>query len=94
MNPYLRKLKKRVYVTLDLPEEADEETSRVTMVGRGSLLVENHKGALVCSDTRIRLLTVQGVLSVTGEGLQLLEFSESRAFVRGRLFGCVFDEEI
>ena len=57
--------------------------ARVTAIGSGRLLVENHTGLLELTDTRVRLNTGGGVLTVTGEGLRLCEARPRTMIVTG-----------
>ena len=57
--------------------------ARVTAIGSGQLLIENHTGLLELTDTRVRLNTGGGVLTVTGEGLRLCEARPRAMIVTG-----------
>lgn len=87
-----KNLKKAVFRVLDLPEEADGNTIKVTMVGRNDLLVENHKGVLQYAVELVRLLSSDGVLRVEGAQLMLSEFGMGRAYIRGEIAGWRFED--
>lgn len=74
---------RQLLTKLDLPVETDATVPKITMVGRGDLLVENHTGVLQYDPARIRLTTHEGILEIGGTGLNLLELSTGRAYVRG-----------
>ena len=57
--------------------------ARVTAIGSGRLLVENHTGLLELTDTRVKLNTGSGVLTVIGEGLRLCEARPRAMIVTG-----------
>ena len=78
---------------LDLPEETSSEVPKLTMVGRGDLLVENHTGVLQYSKNKIRLYTREGILCIEGCKLELLEFGVSRAYIRGEISSCSYPQE-
>lgn len=84
------KWKRAILSALDLPVETEPTVPKMTMVGRGDLLVENHKGVLQYDKTNVRLLTHDGILHITGENLELLELAAGRAYVRGRLEGALY----
>ena len=66
-----------------LPEDAGTVGARVTMTGRGAVLVEGQHGVVELSGACIRLRTKDGVLSVLGEALQLRELSLDVAMITG-----------
>lgn len=63
-----------------LPEAVEV---RVTMMGRGSVLVEGQRGVVELGVSCIRLRTAYGVLSIRGTGLRLQELSADAAMIRG-----------
>ena len=75
--------KRAILRSLDLPEEADGETVRVTMLGRDSLLVENHGGVLQFSAQAVRLFDGDGVLRVYEVQIPGKKRMETSAFLRG-----------
>ncbi len=66
-----------------LPEDALGDSARVTMTGRSGVLVEGQRGVIELGETRIRLRTGGGVLTVTGERLRLRELSVDAALICG-----------
>ena len=92
MGKHRKTWKRAILRSLDLPEEADGETVRVTMLGRDSLLVENHGGILQFSAQAVRLFDGDGVLRVEGTELTLAELCAGRALVRGRISGWHFED--
>ncbi len=83
---------RQLLTKLDLPVETDATVPKLTMVGRGDLLVENHTGVLQYDSAHIRLTTHEGVLEIKGTGLQLLELSTGRAYVRGMIAQIGYEE--
>ena len=65
------------------PEDLMGRCARVTAIGSGRLLIENHTGLLELTDTRVRLNTGMGPLTVTGEDLQLCEARPRAMIVTG-----------
>ena len=82
---------RRVLRALDLPEEVDLNVPKFTMLGNTDLLVENHRGILQYNEGLIRLVTADGVVRITGTGLELTEFGSERVLVRGALNGWCFE---
>ena len=77
-----RKLR-RMTLACGWPEDALTLGARVTMMGRGSVLIEGQHGVVELSSERIRLRTKGGVIAVEGEGLCLRELSTDAAMIEG-----------
>lgn len=88
-----RSIRKTVSRILELPQDLDPHLVQITWVGRSSLLIEQHRGIIGFEPHRIRLLSEQGTLCVTGNDMQLCELSQSRAFLEGDLIGISFEDE-
>ena len=65
------------------PEDLMGRCARVTAIGSGRLLIENHTGLMELSETRVRLNTGMGPLTVTGEDLRLCEARPRTMIVTG-----------
>lgn len=65
-----------------LPEDAFTSGTRVTLICRGAVLIEGQRGVVELSETRIRLKTLHGVLSIEGKALTLQELSVDAAMIR------------
>lgn len=74
---------RRIALHSSLPEDALTSGARVTMIGRGSVLVEGQRGVVELSGCRIRLKTRDGMLSVLGRALELRELSADAAMIAG-----------
>ena len=71
----------------DLPQELDAHRFFVQWYGMDECLVDQHRGILLFDSAMIRLQTDQGVLCVTGNGLELEALTESRAKINGQIAG-------
>lgn len=78
--------------SLSLPPEIDLSLPKLTMYGRGELLLENHRGVLCYTDTEARFLTEDGMVVVRGRDMELFEFSVERACLRGRIDGWLYGD--
>ncbi len=58
---------------------------RVVISGKDRLLVEEHRGILAYSDTKLLLRLADGKLSVSGETLEISEYGERDIVVTGRI---------
>lgn len=75
---------------LDAPQldwfcDVSGRAARVTSIGGHMLLVENHTGILEFTDSRIRLSTKCGQLSVEGSDLSLFEARSDMLAIRGHI---------
>ena len=93
----MKKKKKRlapqVIRLLDLPEELDAKTPRITVHGRSDMLVENHMGILRYAADEVRLVTGAGELCVQGAGLTLRLLGQEQLYIAGELKNWAYDEE-
>ena len=55
---------KRFALSLGLPEDSTGDCARVTLVGQSAALVEGQHGVIELTESRVRLRTGRGVLSV------------------------------
>ncbi len=82
---------RRMLRALDLPEEADLESAKFTMLGSRELMIENHRGILGYTAEEVRVATAEGVARVRGEGLVLTELGGERIFLSGRVTGWMYE---
>lgn len=78
-----KKRLRRLSLAAGLPEDALTSGARVTMLGRGCVMVDGQRGVVELSAARIRLMTDDGVLCVCGTGLELVELSAEAAMIGG-----------
>lgn len=83
---------RRLLRAFDLPEDPDENVLRSTLIGRRDLLIENHKGISAYTDVSIRLLSAEGGVEITGQGLELTELNGEMAQIRGRVDALRYEE--
>lgn len=79
------KLRRAILSALDLPEETEPNVPKFTMVGKNDLLIENHKGVLQYDSRQVQFMIYEGAICIKGEGLELLQMSDTRAYVRGQV---------
>lgn len=78
--------------TLDLPAETLPGVPKVTMLGRDTILIENHKGILEYGPGCVRLITALGILRIGGDELELTELGKELVTVRGHADSVLFEE--
>lgn len=77
---------------MDLPEETSRRFPCLRLSGNERLEVENHRGVLELTRTRIRLYTSLGILRVSGNCLEMRECGRETALIDGRI--CAVEYEI
>lgn len=77
------KRNRRLSLMCGLPEDVLSSGARVTLMGRDCVLVEGQRGVVELDESRIRLRTRDGVLSVMGAALRLRELSSDAAMIAG-----------
>ena len=80
---------KRFALSLGLPEDSTGDCARVTL-GQSAALVEGQHGVIELTESRVRLRTGRGVLSVLGEGLRLRELSVDAALIEGHVLTATY----
>jgi len=66
-----------------LPREAIGKTLRVVLMGRGSVLVERHRGVITYLPDQLKLRLENGYLEIRGHSLRIREYSAGDAAVEG-----------
>ena len=74
---------RRMTLMCGLPEDALLSGARVTMMGRGCVVVEGPCAVMELGSARIRLSTKSGVVSVQGQELRLRELTQNAAMIEG-----------
>ena len=75
---------------LGLPEDATSDCARVTLSGQSAALVEGQHGVIELTESRVRLRTGRGVLTVQGEGLRLRALSVDTALIEGHVMTATY----
>ena len=75
-------------LSLGLPEDATSDCARVTLSGQSAALVEGQHGVIELTESRVRLRTGRGVLTVQGEGLRAL--SVDAALIEGHVLTATY----
>ena len=83
--PRRRRLARRWLEYLDIPVETLPGVPKVTLLGRETVLIENHKGVLEYNAGCVRLITALGVIGVRGDELELKELGSELVTVTGTI---------
>ena len=70
---------------LEWPRDLAGGCARTTAIGSDRLLVENYTGILELTDTRVRLATGEGPITITGQNLMLCDARRCALIVKGQL---------
>ena len=85
------RLGRRILESLDIPEECYSAAAKITLWGKETLLIEKHKGIFSCEEERVRLFTNLGILRIDGEKHTLLELSNERLYITGKVEGIAYE---
>ena len=85
------KLRRGIIELLDLPAEAVENTSRITVLGQAHMLLENHTGIFEYGSERIRIAAGSKMICVSGGGLVLRELSAGQVYIGGMIEGVHYE---
>jgi len=91
-----KKRKQQIHVVagvmraMDLPEETDSGIVKVTMLGHRRALIENHRGVYAYTEDGVSLTGAEGVISVSGEGLEIRQLDAERIWVEGYITGVYY----
>lgn len=80
-----RKRWQRVGALFDIPDDVTMNVTRITMVGRHHLLIENHKGIIEYTNERLRIHVDEGELCIGGDGLSLSVIEPEQVEVQGTI---------
>lgn len=79
------RLAAKLAALLELPGEILTNGSRVTLLGRERLVIENHRGLLVYTGEQILLQTPEGRLLITGTNLNIGAIAPDQVSVDGAI---------
>lgn len=72
---------------LEIPKDAVYDVPRITLVGGLQILIENHKGILEFTDSRIRLAHAAGEIHVVGTRLIIRNIQPNEILIEGDIKG-------
>ncbi len=75
----------------DLPADTAAGAPKITVTGRGRVVIENHRGLLEYSDTFIEAGAGRFHVRVRGEGLLLRAMDSEVLIISGTIFGVDLD---
>jgi len=72
---------------LDIPKDLVLDLPKVTIIGRDELYIENHRGIIEYSLTRLRVNLSRGFLEVEGNNLEIKALMADEMKVTGEVLG-------
>jgi sporulation protein YqfC len=78
-----RKRWQRIGALLDIPDDITMNVTRITMVGRHHLLIENHRGIIEYTSELLRVRVDEGELCISGTGLSLAVIEPEQVKIEG-----------
>lgn len=87
-----KKIQTSMSEVLDFPPDAVGEGPKITISGRGQVLVENYDSIVNFSETEIRLETAEGDVYVRGSELVLTAILSTELRIEGKLSSLTFGD--
>lgn len=79
------KLRQKAADLSGIPEDVLMGWPKVVLYGAQRLIVEQHRGILAYEEKAVRLRTSLGILTVEGEGLQIIHYGPMDAVITGKI---------
>lgn len=81
----IENIKENVSDALELPKEITLNLPKVTMVGSSQIRIENHKGIIEYSESKIRINSKIGIIVITGKNLFIRNIIKEEVVLEGKL---------
>ena len=85
MKNYFKEQKEKLTKSLELPEEILLEKLNMEIMGKEKINIINHKGIIFYSNENIKINTSCGIISITGEKLNLSTLISEEIIIEGKL---------
>ena len=83
---YMR-VKEKMTGLLSLPKEIALDLPLIMATGREEINIENYKNLIEFTDTKIRIHTTAGTLTIAGQRLMLKQITTEHILITGRIKG-------
>ncbi len=80
-----KEMKENISELLELPKDIVMDFPRITLIGNLQLYIENHKGMIEYSDSKIRVNTKSGVISITGKNFLIKTIVTEEIIIYGEI---------
>lgn len=75
---------------LEIPKDLVLDIPKITLVGRGELYLENHRGIIEYSSQRLRINLSRGFLEILGDQLEIKALLPDEMKIEGNISTCRF----
>jgi sporulation protein YqfC len=75
---------------LEIPKDLVLDIPKITMIGRGELYLENHRGIIEYSNQRLRINLSRGFLEILGDHLEIKALLPDEIKIAGDISTCRF----
>lgn len=79
------RVKEKMTGLFSLPKEIALNLPLITVTGRGEINIENYKNLVEFTDTKIRIQTNAGMLSIEGQGFILKQITSEHVLITGTI---------
>ncbi|MDA8226669.1 MAG: sporulation protein [Desulfitobacterium hafniense] len=86
------KLQKNVSDVLDLPPDVTGEGPKVTIFGKGEILVENFLEIVAFEDQEVRINTTIGDIVLNGKSFVIITLLQTELRIQGELYSLKYEE--
>lgn len=87
-----QEIKKGLAEILELPQDIILDIPKITMVGNLQIYIENHKGIIEYTKSRIRINSKSGILRIIGNNLVLKSILTDEIIIIGEIQEVEFTE--
>jgi len=78
-------MREKVTNLLSLPKEIALNLPLILATGRNEVNIENYKNLIEFTDTKVRVNTTAGALTVEGQGLNLKQVTTEHILITGKI---------
>ena len=86
----MRNVREKMAGALSLPKEIALDLPLVMATGSGEVNIENYKSLLEFTETKIRIRTRDGTMTIEGERLKLGQITTENVLVSGKITGILY----
>jgi len=86
-------LKQKVSEVLELPGDIVLDLPKVTLIGDVKAFIENHRGILEYTTSRVRIYTTAGELTVYGDKLRIRSIVLEEICIEGEIKGIILNKD-
>ncbi len=75
---------------LEIPKDLVLDIPKITLIGKGELYLENHRGIIEYSSQRLRINLSRGFLEILGDQLEIKALLPDELKIEGDISACRF----